>query len=68
MSEYNIIFGSNNNFVAIWADPSASLENGKFYVSTSSSLSIIDLENKQLSAVYSDLDGANVVDLNVTGD
>lgn len=68
MAEYSMIFGNSNNFVAIWADPDANLENGKFYVSTKNSLSIIDLEGKQLHAAYNNLIGVDVVDLNVTGD
>jgi len=39
---YNVLAGASNNFTAIWADPTASLSTGKFYVASPAAFSIID--------------------------
>ena len=39
---YNIIMGGNNNFTAIWADPTAGLHNGRVYIASPAAFSIIN--------------------------
>ena len=74
---YNILPGTNKNFVAIWADPTANLDTAKVYVGTAgtdASFFVIDLENKVLYDSYTltkvggfgeSLDQENIVDINV---
>ena len=37
-----VLVGTSNNFTAIWADPDASLNNGKFYTASPAAFSIVD--------------------------
>lgn len=71
---YNILFGVGDNFVAIWADPTANLDTAKVYVGSSISFFVIDLEKKALYDTYTvskkgsfgeSLDQENLVDINV---
>ena len=74
---YSILSGTNRNFIAIWADPTANINTGKVYASTSgegASFFIIDLLNKVLYSTYTinnkgafgeSLDQENIVDINV---
>lgn len=74
---YNILSGTNRNFVAIWADSTANLNTAKVYIGTSgtnASFFVVDLENKVLYDSYSltkvgvfneSLDREDIVDINV---
>jgi len=42
ITTYNVLAGTNNNFTSIWADPDASLSNGKFYVASPEAFSIVN--------------------------
>ena len=67
----------NKNFTSIWVDPTANINTGKVYASTSgdgASFFIIDLLNKVLYSTYTinnkgafgeSLDQENIVDINV---
>jgi hypothetical protein len=73
-----VLFGSINNFVAIWADATASLTNGKMYASSSgpgASFNVVNLDTEALVDYYTTthngafnepLDQEDVVDINVT--
>jgi len=53
---YNILYGTSSNYNAVWADPTANINSGKFYVSTTGSgaaLSVINLQTKILNDNYS---------------
>lgn len=83
--EFNFNFGTfgsinailkslSDNIVAIWADPTAGLNSGKVYISTSSSFNIVDLETDLVIDYYTEthagaagetLQGDDVVDINV---
>jgi len=39
---YDVLAGTSNNFTAIWADPTASLSTGKFYVASPAVFSIVN--------------------------
>lgn len=72
-----VLFGATNNFVAIWADPTASLTNGKMYASSSgpsASFNVVNLDTEALVDYYTtthngafneSLDQEDVVDINV---
>ena len=74
---YNILSGVGDNFIAIWADPTANLNTAKVYIGTSgtdASFLVIDLEKKVLCDSYNltkvggfgeSLDQENIVDINV---
>ena len=71
---YNILKGSNNNFLAIWADFDAGLENGKMYVSSDSAFSVVNLSSQSVDDYYTTthigraneaLEHEDIVDLNV---
>jgi len=71
---YNILSGTNRNFIAIWADPTANINTAKVYVGTNASFFVINLENKVLYDSYSltkvggfneSLDKEDIVDINV---
>lgn len=71
---YNILSGVGDNFVAIWADPTANLDTAKVYVGSPVSFFVIDLEKKALYDIYTvskkgsfgeSLDQENIVDINV---
>ena len=52
---YYILAGTSNIFTAIWADPDASLTQGKFYALSSGpgiALSIVNLDTKDLDNRY----------------
>lgn len=73
---FPVLNGLSNHHTAIWCDPTASLTNGRFYVSTKNSLTIIN--NRDGTAVLEDyytqdipggvnetLKVGDIVDLNV---
>ena len=71
---YSILAGGTNEFVAIWADPDASMTNGKFYAATADALSVVDITNNSLRDAYSEnlpgranevLTSNDIVDINV---
>ena len=71
---YNILSGVGDNFIAIWADPTANLDTAKVYVGSPVSFFVIDLEKKALYDIYTvskkgsfgeSLDQENIVDINV---
>ena len=71
---YTILKGLTNNFVAIWADFDAGLNNGKMYVSSASAFSIVNLSDHSIEDWYSishigrankSLEHEDIVDLNV---
>jgi hypothetical protein len=74
---YKILAGTSNNFVAIWADPTANLNTAKFYVGTTgvgAAFSAVDLQHKVLYDSYTISDGGqnkeplereDIVDINV---
>jgi hypothetical protein len=73
---YAILVGSSNNFKAVWADTNAGFGAGKFYVSSSDGLSVINLEDNSLYDAYTQtrkgrgnetLSSNDIVDINVTG-
>jgi hypothetical protein len=39
---YVVLAGTNNNFTAIWADPTTSLTTGKIYIASPAAFSIVD--------------------------
>lgn len=49
---YTLTLGDTSNYVGIWAGPLASLNNGKFHLSTQDGLFIIDLKDKVLYDRY----------------
>jgi len=72
-SVYNIIKSLSDDFVAIWADSDASLENGKMYVSSAASFNIINLSTHSVEDYYTEshageagevLEGDDIVDVN----
>lgn len=73
---YSILKSLTNNFTAVWADPSAGLESGRFYVSSSSSFSVVDAEEPNVYDWYTQthegrgdevLDSNDSVDISVGG-
>jgi hypothetical protein len=71
---YNILGGLSNDFVAIWADPTASLTNGKMYVSSASAFSVANIDDGSLYDYYTTthkgmgnetLTSGTVLDINV---
>jgi len=74
VSIHNILKGLTNNFVAIWADFGAGLNNGKMYVSSASAFSIVNLTSQSIDDYYTtthtgraneSLEHEDIVDLNV---
>lgn len=72
--KYYILKGITNNFIAIWADPQASLTNNKMYVSSAAAFSVVDLENKDIDDYYTQshvgraneaLEHEDIIDLNI---
>ena len=72
---YNILSDVGDNFVAVWADPTANINTAKVYVGSSISFFVIDLEKKALYDTYTlskkgsfgeSLDQENLVDINVS--
>jgi len=53
---YTNLLGTDNNFIAIWADASSSMNNGKVYISTLNSLLIIDTAKKIVVDYYTQTD------------
>ena len=49
---YSLTLGDNAYYLAVWADPSAGLNNGKLHVATTDGLFIIDLTKKALYDRY----------------
>jgi len=75
---YRLINGINNSFNSIWADSSASLTSGAFYVGRQNDLTIISNNNGQVAVkdYYSftqkgasgdTLEAEDMVDINVVG-
>jgi hypothetical protein len=74
---YNILAGTSANYKAVWADPSASINNAKMYVATTgsgSAFSVVDLQYHVLVDSYSItnqgineeyLEREDIVDINV---
>ena len=71
---YNILSGVGDNFVAVWADPTANIDTAKVYVGSDVSFFVIDLEKKILYDTYTtskkgsfgeSLSQENIVDINV---
>jgi len=71
---FNLFGGTSNNFVAIWADPTASLTNGKMYASSQSAFSVVSMDDDSLYDFYTTthkgrgnetLESDTVIDLNV---
>jgi hypothetical protein len=49
---YYLLKGISNNFTAIWADPRASINSGKMYVSSPEAFSIVNLTSKTIYDYY----------------
>lgn len=49
---FYLLAGATNSFVAIWADPTASLTNGKMYVSSESAFSVVKMDDDTLYDYY----------------
>ena len=74
---YRILAGTSTNFTAIWADPTASIDNAMMYVAsagTGSSFSVINLSDYTLKDSYTlieeglreePLEREDIVDINV---
>jgi len=71
---YSILAGVTNEFVAIWADPDASLTSGKFYAATADAMSVVNTADNSLYDAYSKnlpgranevLTSNDIVDINV---
>jgi hypothetical protein len=75
---YKILSGASLNYNAIWADPNANVNSGRFYIATTGSgaaLSVVDLQRNIVVDAYSMsikgagnefLDKEDVVDINIT--
>jgi hypothetical protein len=70
-----ILKGLTNNFVAIWADADASLNNGKMYVGSYGYFNVVKLVDQTIYDWYSEsqagrgnetLNDSDIVDANVT--
>jgi hypothetical protein len=79
MSEvYSILGGYSTNYLAVWADPTANIQSGSMYVSTTSSgaaFSVVNLEHNvlvdcyttTLSGTYDEpLEDEDIIDINVS--
>lgn len=78
IDEYTIKPYGGNNFVAIWADPTASLDSGMMYITTdgsNTSMYVVKLATQEVYDVYSQeisgraqeaLDYDDPVDMNAT--
>jgi hypothetical protein len=76
LSIYTILQGGSNNFVSIWADADAGINDGKFYVSGSgngAALCVVNLNTQVLSDFYTishsgrfndQLDNEDIEDIN----
>jgi hypothetical protein len=74
---FNILGGRSNNFVAIWADETATMETAVLYAASTgagASLSVVDLASKVLKDFYTKthtgafnekLDGEDIEDINI---
>jgi len=71
---HSILAGTSNNFIAIWADPDASMTNGKFYASTADATSVVNTADSSLYDAYTQtragrgnetLNSDDIVDINV---
>lgn len=76
MAVYNILKGSSNNFTSVWADVTAGVNNGKFYVASSAAFSVVDSSVPSIYDFYTQtypgranevLDNTNIIDINVSG-
>ena len=70
---YYYVLKGSENITSIWADLSAGPNSGKFYAASSSTLNIVDIENRYLYDWYTQthigraeesLDSNNIVDIN----
>jgi len=75
-TSYSILKGISNNFVAIWADLDAGLNNGKMYIGSQGYFQVVKLDDQTIYDWYSvsqkgrgneTLDNNDIVDINVTG-
>jgi hypothetical protein len=71
---YGFILKGSSNLTSIWADPSAGINKGNFYLASSGTVSVINSSTRSLYDFYSTtqagraqetLDSSNVVDINV---
>ncbi len=71
-----ILSGTSNNFIAIWANSTASLTNGEMYVSAQDAFSVVDLGDISLEDYYTEthvgrggeaLESNDIVDINIGG-
>ena len=74
VSVHNILKSLSDNIVAIWADQTTSLTNGKIYISTTDSFNIINSETGIVVDYYTEthageagetLQGDDIVDINI---
>lgn len=74
-TSYSILKGLTNNFVAIWADPDASLNSGKMYVGSTGYFNTVKLDDQTIYDWYSEtragranesLERSDIIDSNVT--
>ena len=75
-TSYSVLKGTSNNFVAIWADLDAGLNNGKMYIGSFGDFQVVKLDDQTIYDWYSttrvgrgneSLDANDIVDTNVTG-
>jgi hypothetical protein len=73
---YNVLKGTSNNFVAIWADANAGLSSGKFYVASEAAFNVINLPTSAVVDYYTEtragrggefLESDDIVDINIGG-
>jgi hypothetical protein len=60
LSVYYVLAGTSNIFTSIWADPDASMTNGKIYVTSwgpGVALSVLDIATTSLYDAYTTTDG-----------
>jgi len=71
---YDILKSTDNNFISIWADNTASLSNGKMYISSSNSFNIVSFESNSIIDYYTEthigeagetLQSNDIIDVNV---
>lgn len=72
---YSILKGPTNDFIAIWTDADAGLNNGKMYIASEGYLTIIDLSDNSVFDWYSEsrvgranesLENSDIIDINVS--
>jgi hypothetical protein len=72
---YTLKPATNNNFVGIWADPTASIDNAMMYASTNAAMYVVKMQTKDVYDIYTQeiggradevLDDDTIVDINAT--